>query len=144
MLHPIIGKEYPNVVIPLINSAEATIEIIVYDWRWYSEDVSCVTQLFNHSIVQAVRRGVKVRAICNSQKVCKILKENGLDVKSLLTEHLVHAKMIIIDDKVVVLGSHNYTQAAFTLNYEISVLAYDPECALSLKQYFNNLFQQNV
>ena len=48
--------------------------------------------------------------------------------------------MMIIDDKILVLGSHNYTQNAFTLNQEISVILSDV-CELSpYINFFNHLF----
>ena len=65
----IIGKEFPDKVIPLIDNAKYTIDIVVFDWRWYPQDPGASVQLFNQSIVRSVRRGVKVRAIANRNQI---------------------------------------------------------------------------
>lgn len=144
MLETIIGKDYPVVVIPLIAAAKKNIEIIVFDWRWYPQDTGCATQLFNQALIQAGRRGVKIRAIANSPEIVKVLNENGIETKKLESKHLVHSKLMLIDDRLIIIGSHNFTQAAFTLNYETSILVEDIITAMTYKKYFNTLFNNNV
>ena len=139
-MQSIIGNEYPKKVIPLIDGATKTINIIVYDWRWYANDPGNPVQLFNQSIVRACRRGVKVRVIGNSEDVLKILRSVGCDARRVVSKKLVHAKLIIIDDLNVVLGSHNFSQSAFTLNQEVSVYLPDFVDSPRLLTYFNSLW----
>jgi phosphatidylserine/phosphatidylglycerophosphate/cardiolipin synthase-like enzyme len=87
-----------------------------------------------------VRRGVKVRVIANNDEIMNVLKQVGCDVKRLLTAKLVHPKMMIIDNKIAVTGSHNYTQSAFQMNYEISMILQGQEEIQRLMEFFNNLF----
>ena len=136
----IIGKEFPKKVIPLINNAKKSIDIIVFDWRWYVNDPSNPVQLFNQSIVRAVNRKVKVRAIVNTNAILPTLKSVGINVKKLLGKNVVHCKIIIIDDIILVTGSHNYTQYAFTMNYEASIICSGQEEILRIRQFFNTLF----
>lgn len=136
----IIGKEFSAKVCPLVDQAMYNIDIIVYDWRWYENDPGNPVQLFNQSIVRAVRRGVKVRAIINSELILKILRNVGCDAKRVVSKKLVHAKLIILDQKHVVLGSHNFSQSAFTLNQEVSVYLPDFVDTPRLLTYFNSLF----
>jgi len=136
----IIGKEFPKKVIPLIESSKSSIDIIVFDWRWYSQDPGASVQLFNQSIVRAVRRGVRVRAIANNDDIIHILKNVGCFAKRLKIANLVHCKIIIIDSKILVTGSHNYTQSAFQLNVEFSVILDDEKCALESLKFFDSLF----
>ncbi len=56
-METIIGKEFPQKVIPLIEQAKTSIDIVVFDWRWYPQDPGASVQLFNQAIVRAVRRG---------------------------------------------------------------------------------------
>lgn len=137
----LIGKEFPQQVIPLIDLAKKSIEIIVFDWRWYSDDPGAACQLFNQAIVRAVRRGVTVRAIVNNDLILKTLKSVGVYAKKLVTKFLVHCKIMIIDSEVLIVGSHNYTLPAFTLNYEMSVILHDADSALVAQNFFNNLFK---
>lgn len=138
-MQTIIGKEFPKIVIPLIEAAKNSIDIIVFDWRWYSDDPGCQVQLFNQAIVRAVRRSVSVRAILNNYGIIATLKSVGVNAKLLQTKNLVHVKMMIIDEALAILGSHNYTQNAFTMNYEVSVLIDDLEAIITLKQFYGNL-----
>lgn len=125
-MEAIVGTQFPTKVIPLIDDAKESIKIVVFDWRWYPNDPANPVQLFNQSLIRAVRRGVKIEAIGNCDEVIKILKDNGIVAKKAITKNLVHAKMMIFDDKDVVLGSHNFTQSGFSMNHEISI--YVPDC----------------
>lgn len=139
-MQPIIGKQFPDIVIPKIESAKHSIKIVVFDWRWYPNEPGNPVQLFNQAIVRAVRRGVAVSAIVNNTEIVNTLKQIGCNAKKLVTKNLVHAKLMIIDEKIIVIGSHNYTQSAFTMNYEISSLYDDTETAKNFLSFFNNLF----
>jgi len=139
-MESIIGSEYAKKVIPQINAARCSIDIIVYDWRWYKNEPGNPVQVFNQAIVSAVRRGVRVRVIGNSEEVLQILRGVGCQTKKIYSKRLVHAKMILIDEKNIVLGSHNFSQSAFTLNQEISVIIHAFDDAGRVLNYFNSLF----
>ena len=139
-MESIIGKQFPTKVIPLIDNARASIKIVVFDWRWYPNDPANPVQLFNQAIVRAVRRGVKVEAISNTDQIIQILKAQGCSAKKPSIKNLIHAKLMIFDDKDLVIGSHNYTQNAFTMNMEIST--YIPDCPdiENYLRFFRSLF----
>ena len=140
----IIGKEFPKRVIPLINSAVSSIDIIVFDWRWYPQDPGASVQLFNQAILRAIRRGVKIRVIANNDEIINVLKSEGCETKRLITKSLVHCKVMIIDQKIMITGSHNYTESAFQMNLELSV-AFDDSVAINKSLvFFNNLFNSNA
>ena len=142
-METIIGKEFTRKVIPLIEKAERSIDIIVFDWRWYPQDPGAQVQLFNQAIVRAARRGVKVRAIANNDEIIRVLNQNGVEAKKILTRKLVHCKIMIIDGRTVITGSHNYTQSAFQMNLELSVILTDLEGINRLNTFFINLFNNN-
>ena len=139
-METIIGKQFPEKVIPLLDNSKKSIDIIVFDWRWYPQDPGAAAQLFNQSIVRAVRRGVKVRVIANNNDIIDVLKKVGCDAKKLLTTKLVHCKLMIIDDEIVITGSHNYTQSAFQMNLELSIILPQPENISEFSNFFNSLF----
>ena len=137
----IIGKQFPTIISPLIEGAKKSIRIVVFDWRWYSNDPGCLVQLFNQAIIRAARRGVKIEAICNNDFLIGVLKENGVAAKKITTNGIMHSKLMIIDDNTVVIGSHNYTQAAFTINRELSVALSDVENVADFNLFFEQLWQ---
>ena len=140
MIEPIVGKEFPAKVIPLINDARQSIRIVVFDWRWYPTQPGNPVQIFNQALIGAARRGVKVQAILNFEDIANVLRAEGIEAKKLITKNLVHVKLMIIDNDWVVIGSHNYTQSAFTANMEVSVALDDPPIIARFVDYFTNLW----
>ena len=137
----IIGKEYPEMVIPLIRNAKSTIAIIVFDWRWYPNYVAYPIQKFNLEILNAAKRGVKICAITNYKEITQLLKDSAIEAKHLIQDKLVHTKIMIIDGKIAIVGSHNFTHSAFSYNYEVSVILRDPDLCSQLTTHFNLLWQ---
>lgn len=139
MVQVIIGREYPQVVTPLIEEAQHSIEILVFDWRWYATEPNSSVQKFNTSILQASTRGVKVRALVNNNIMPTILQLEKLSVKRVGTKNLMHVKMIIIDQKIMVIGSHNFSKRAFEINHEVSLLVDDENEINRCRKYFEML-----
>jgi phosphatidylserine/phosphatidylglycerophosphate/cardiolipin synthase-like enzyme len=137
---PIISKDFPSVVIPLIDAAKYTIDIMVFDWRFYKNDPANVVSLFNTAVARAVRRGVAVRCLVQSAEVVDNLKKIGCWAKKLESGIILHTKLTIIDKKRIIIGSHNYTQRAFTSNHEASICVDLKDENNKLVEYFNNLF----
>ena len=136
----IIGKEFPIKIIPLIQQAQKSIDIIVFDWRWYPDNIGSTIQQFNHEIIKVARKNLRVRAIVNSKKIGGILKQNNIEIKTHNSKKLLHTKLMIIDGERAILGSHNYTLNAFTINHEISVIIHNEIIVNQLKTYFGNLW----
>lgn len=136
----IVGRAFPEKVIPLIDEAKKSIEIIVFDWRWYPQDIGSPVQLFNQSLVRAVRRGVIVRTLTNTEEIIKTLNEVNVKAKKLYSKKLLHIKMMIIDDETIIIGSHNYTQNAFQMNYELSVILEKVGADNEFKKFFNQIY----
>lgn len=137
---PIISQDYVKIVIPLIESAVNSIEIIVFEWRFYRTGLKNNVSKFNEAIARAVARGVRVRCLVRSQSAVNELKKMGCVARRLFTKRLLHNKLLIIDKRRIVLGSHNFTQHAFSSNYETSIfvtLQYEDN---TLVKYFNNLW----
>jgi len=134
------GADYPKKVIPLINEAKTSIDIVSYDWRWYRDQVGHPVQQFNIALVQAKQRGVEVRAVLNSALLLPTLNKVGIKARRLNDKRTVHTKMIIVDHKILVIGSHNLTRNAFTTNLETSVVIELTADDKRVLQYFENLY----
>lgn len=137
---PIISKDFPKVVIPLLDSALFSIDIVVFDWRFYKNDPANAVSLFNTAIARACRRGVSVRCLVQNDGVVDRLKELGCNARKLNSKRILHTKLLIVDKTQVVIGSHNYTQNAFTSNHEASIFVVLAHPDNQLMEYFNNLF----
>ena len=140
--HPrlILGCKYPEAVLPLIERAQRTIDIVIFDWRIYESQPKHPVMLFAQSVRNAHSRGVRVRVLGANGTTRAKLAQWGFRVRELHGWRLVHAKMLLVDGRYAVIGSHNFTQSAFTKNLEISVAldlcADDGEC----QKYFDGLW----
>lgn len=135
----IIGREYSQVIINLVKNAKQSIKILVYDWRWYKNDIGSSIQQFNNEIIMANRRGVSIFALVNSDFISFPLKNAGINVRKLNTKRIMHIKMIIFDEKYLLIGSHNLTKNAFDLNHEMSILVDDKESIIRCVSFFESL-----
>lgn len=137
---PLIGKDYPIKVIPFIEKAKKNIDIIVYDWRWYANNPAFNVQQFNIALSNAVKRGVLVRAVVNSNDILPFLESAGIKARKTRNRRTLHAKFLCIDNETLIIGSHNFTKNAFNFNLEISVLVEIPDNITRFAEMFENLY----
>lgn len=97
-------------------------------------------------LIRAARRGVDVTVILEGGD--KIGVENQAAVKALARGgvriviprgRITHAKAVAIDDRYVIIGSHNLTHSALTRNNELSVLLDSPDLARQLRRYLQRI-----
>lgn len=67
------------------------------------------------------------------------LKKCGVDVRYLQESRTVHAKVLIVDQKHMIIGSHNWSIRSFTRNLELSLYLYDsPLIAITRAIFLRN------
>ncbi len=98
-------------------------------------------------LVRAAQRGVKVILIlensgghdekldAQNRKTKELLQDKGVEVYFDSPRKTTHTKIIVVDQKIVLLGSHNLTQAALKYNNEISILMNQPELAREARAF---------
>jgi len=150
-IQPSIGSDYPKVVIPLLQAASRKIDIMMYEWKWYTHESAGGVEKFNLAIQAASRRGVKVRVLLNIESmghaITKInsrteqyLRMAGCKVKFGQIGVATHAKMLIIDDCILILGSHNISKGSFSRNQEASIVVEGGEAIRPYIDYFKLLW----
>jgi len=137
IIEPIIGKEFPDKVIPLIEKAQHEIDILVYEWNFYPEQVSAKIQRFNQALFKAQRRGVKIEALIGRPAISTIQHQREINIRTPRSVATMHAKLMIIDFEIAIVGSHNYSYSAFTLNHEVSMIIRDINVVARLNRLFN-------
>ncbi len=152
-IQPCIGQDYPNQVVPLLQNAQQTIEVVMYEWKWYTHEAAGGVEKFNLAFQGAARRGVKVRVLLNIESMGhaltkintrteQFLRLAGVEVKFGQIGTATHAKMIIIDQKILVLGSHNVSKGSFSKNQEASIIVEGGEAIRPYIDYFGLLWNQ--
>ena len=137
----ITGSNYSKYVRNLFEQAQHSISVAVFDWRWYKYDPASPMQLLNQSLLHASRRGCNVRAFTSSRDIANLLISLGIKAKSHQHRSLFHPKLVIIDAKHVVIGSHNWSNSAMEKNVEASVHIQDEQLATQSLLYFEQIWQ---
>ena len=136
----LIGSKYVDICTSNINKSALSVDIIMYDWRFYPGDESHVMNPINAALIAAVKRGVQVRALVNSKMLRDNLVKVGIKARTLNSKKILHAKAILIDGKTAIVGSHNFTQGGMALNHEVSIVCDLQTTYNDLREYFQNLY----
>lgn len=132
-------KAIATQIIPLVNNAQKYIYIPAF--LITHKDLS-------DSLINASKRGVSVKIILdatnthtNSSKM-KILRQNGIQVKTENFAGKLHSKSIIIDDLYTLIGSMNFSRSGESLNDENLIIIKDHDISLFYKTFFQYLWQR--
>ena len=129
------GEDCVNHIIDLINEAYTQLDICVFT---ISDD------RISRAIVEAMKNGVEIRIISDNFKVedtgsdIEDLSRVGIPVKLDTTDNHMHHKFMIVDNKIVLTGSYNWTRSAALYNQE-NILSMDDEEVVSK---FSNEFEK--
>jgi phosphatidylserine/phosphatidylglycerophosphate/cardiolipin synthase-like enzyme len=102
-------------------------------------------------LVRAGKRGVAVTVVLEqsrdegddlnrqNRQTASILRRSGIRVLYDPPEVTTHVKAAVFDERIVLLGSHNLTQAALRHNNELSVRIDSPPLAAEIAAYLGSL-----
>lgn len=136
----LLSSDFTERVIELIDEATSSIYIFMFDWKWYKNDFSCDVSRINQALVRATRRGVKVQTLLNYGDLVEIFTNLNITARKANVKKLLHAKSIVIDENIIILGSHNLTKEAMTANVEMSLVISDTELAARIINYFQTIW----
>lgn len=145
------GKDYFPRVKQLLEKAESSIYVVMYEMRYYHEYPLSLSNQLIQELIKAVKRGVNVVVILDvssynekntkgNQEAGKILKKNGVIVKYDSLDITTHAKLLVIDTRYCVVGSHNWTYFGLTRNNEVSVMVDSPSLAKEIVEWIKEEF----
>jgi phosphatidylserine/phosphatidylglycerophosphate/cardiolipin synthase-like enzyme len=124
-------------IIKNINQAQAFINIAMYTFT--DQEIAL-------SLTSAQNRGVKVRVyldrsqIESTYSVSRLLVQEGLKVRISTNNYIMHHKFAIIDNRLLLTGSYNWTLAANNKNNENLMVIDDPEVITRYQNQFEKLW----
>lgn len=136
----ILNDDFAAQAISIIEDAKSEIRLCAYAWKWYAEEPEIGIQKLNVALLRAVRRGVVVHALVDTNAVCTNFRALGFDCRSVVNNRMLHTKAICVDRKSLVVGSHNLTKRAITDNYEMSIITQDFEPLEQFITYFDGMW----
>jgi phosphatidylserine/phosphatidylglycerophosphate/cardiolipin synthase-like enzyme len=140
------NNDFLPVLLKAIDEARDEIFISIFSFRAGVHKRSYPDRILAH-LGRAVKRGVDVKVVleitgktsdelsAQNRKTKKLLEEQGVVVYLDSPKKTTHTKLIVIDQRLVILGSHNWTQSALKYNNEISLLVESQELAREARDY---------
>ena len=149
----LINEEYYPAVHKALQEAKESILVAMYLIKMGTQPTDQVNTLLN-DLIEAKKRGVKVQILLEKEKVetrplhqsnlktYNFLKEKGMDVRLDTAKKETHDKLVIIDDRIVFIGNHNWSYGAFILSNEDSLMVRFSSPRLEYRRYFEKLLSQ--
>jgi hypothetical protein len=141
-------RDYFSTLTTEISKARSSIVVAVYLFALYPSQSQAKTTQLAEALVAAKKRGVAVRIVldkgessadtaednvnANNHMAYEYLRSQGLDMCFADVPGVMHAKAVVIDSATVILGSANWSEAAFLRNTEISVMIRSREIAAKM------------
>ena len=135
-VRPVVNREYLPAVLDLIAQATNTIEFVQLECHGDRTE-----SRIEAALAEAVKRGVTVRGLLDdgvdfNAAAVERLRALGADVKADTPVKMTHSKLVIVDGRLVLLGSTNWTGNSMDNNNETNVRLDDPV----LTEYFGRYF----
>lgn len=133
--------------VSIIDNAKKEILLSTFKMQHSSKPKGKKVSAIYTALINAHNRGIKIKILTNissgndflamSNKIAsKILSNNGIEVRGLQNGKITHAKICIVDDDIILIGSHNITMRAFNQNFECSLLLKNLDLAKEMKEIF--------
>ncbi|KAJ8655923.1 hypothetical protein O0I10_008363 [Lichtheimia ornata] len=134
------GKSF-DAFISVIYAARERLYVCVYDFT--DDDVAT-------ALIKAKQRNVNVRIISDDEKVegqhadvKRLHKDHGIPYRTdNHVQHFMHNKFAIIDGKILITGSYNWSKHARYENQENIIITNVPNCVQAFEQEFECLWKQ--
>ncbi len=124
-------RDYFTALLDGVDQARTEIFLSAFLFRTI-EDAGGYPEVFLKRLLRAARRGVRVHVILernrgaddlnrNNAETAERLERGGVQVCLDAPNRVTHAKLVVIDGRYLLVGSHNLTQSALKYNHEVSV-----------------------
>lgn len=147
------NQEYFPSLIKTIDEAESEIMMSFFLFKAGVNKNGYPDRVLAH-LAKSAQKGVRVVVILENsggrdrkldlenRRTKKLLEAKGVEVYFDSPRRTMHNKLIVVDQRFVLLGSHNLTQAALKYNNEMSILIDRPELARQARTYMLTIIKE--
>ncbi len=145
-------RSYFPALINMIDNAKREIVMSFFLFKTNGYRSSYSDKILNH-LIQAAKRGVSIKVLLetgkdpesnvnkNNRDTAKRLRKEGVRVYFDSPHITTHTKVMVIDRRYTIMGSHNLTNSALKYNHEISIFVDSPAVAEETLRYINSLYK---
>ncbi len=146
-------EEYYQKLLDLLSSAQEEILVSIFLFKTHGYPNSYPDTILRE-LIAAVNRGVSVAVVMetdmetqsltsDSNKDTAIrLRKGGVRVFFDSPQTKTHTKLIVVDRRYILTGSHNLTSSALKYNREMSILIESPILANKAREYIMSLYHK--
>jgi len=135
----------------LIDSAKNRIDIAMFLFKTSTAQTNRARRIMQR-LIAARKRGVRIQVVLEqsgydeelnkeNQRTAAILRRNSIPVAFDGREVTTHAKLVVLDQRLCLVGSHNFTHSALGSNHEMTLLVDNQDLAKELLAYMETLPQ---
>ncbi|OGP73816.1 MAG: hypothetical protein A2V86_09655 [Deltaproteobacteria bacterium RBG_16_49_23] len=146
----VVDAQYFQVARKMIQEAKTSIRVMMFEMGYYEKHPNTPSNLLIKELIEAKKRGTRVEVILeiregddrttkHNRQTGKILSDGGVEVIYDPLFKTTHAKLMVVDGELVLLGSTNWVFSSLTNNHEVSVLIRSKEVSKELINYFNQI-----
>jgi phosphatidylserine/phosphatidylglycerophosphate/cardiolipin synthase-like enzyme len=125
-------------IVSSIRGAKESVDFLAYSFT--SNEISA-------ALLERARAGVAIRGVFDESQVetntggeYSPLKKAGINVHLDGIPGLMHSKVFIIDHKIIITGSYNFSSSAEHVNDENLIIIHDPKVASAFTANFETVF----
>ena len=148
----ITDRQYFAVVRSCIREAKSSIRMMMYQASYYKTYKDSPSNVLIRELIAAKKRGLEVKVILERREEKEkeaqkntgtgaLLAQGGVEVVYDPLNLVTHTKLLLIDGRISVVGSTNWTYSALEKNHEAAVLIRSPEVANNLQNYFQDVWK---
>ncbi|MEM1527732.1 MAG: phospholipase D-like domain-containing protein [Sulfolobales archaeon] len=145
----LVDKDYYYALLSFLSRANRSIYIIMYAVKYDPSEPDDPVNILLYTVVNAYKRGLDVKVLVDDvtfssySETIDYLKSSRVPIRLDKSKSITtHAKLVIVDDRYVFVGSHNWTESALIHNHEVSVLIVSDTVAQQVEEYFNMLWSE--
>ncbi|MFH1314529.1 MAG: phospholipase D-like domain-containing protein [Candidatus Eisenbacteria bacterium] len=148
-------RAYFAVVHDIVSSAEKSVDVILYQTRFYFHYPVSRSNTMIADLVEAGDRDVKVRAVIEqagwnisnteeNRDVWNLLRQGNVELYFDPVDQTSHSKLVIVDGRYVILGSSNWSHYALDVNNEANVVIDSKRVARAFTEYFESVVDSSM
>lgn len=145
---PVSDRGYFQQVHEALQNARSSIHIASFELKYYDKYPSSLQNQLIEDLIAAHKRGVDVRIVIDeyadndpNTNAYEYVKRSGIPIKYDSNATTTHCKLIIIDGRIVVLGSTNFSFYALEKNNEVDLIVRSEKTAAYFERYFQRLWE---
>lgn len=147
----LVDKDFLSQARALINMAAIRIDIATFKAEYNSKPRGRALRLLFEDLFKKNDCGLSVNFLINGNAerravpltnrfVIQELKRRKIDVRTLPNNRCCHAKILIVDKRIAIIGSHNLGVKSCHNNFEVSYLIQNPANIARLCSVFDHTF----